>query len=35
MMGFARCPAIVDFTFKLGADRHQTSTLRLRINQMD
>jgi lysozyme len=30
-----RLAAIVDFTFNLGAGRLQTSTLRLRINQMD
>lgn len=31
----ARLAAIVDFTFNLGAGRLQTSTLRLRINQLD
>ena len=30
-----RLPAVVDFTFNLGAGRLQTSTLRRRINQRD
>ncbi len=30
-----RLPAIVDFTFNLGAGRLQTSTLRRRVNQRD
>ncbi len=31
----ARLAAIVDFTFKLGAGRLQSSTLRRRVNQRD
>ena len=32
---YLAAPAIVDFTFNLGAGRLQTSTLRRRINQTD